>query len=372
MALWTQVRVHDGTSWQVLANASNIKLRRRAGEGEASFRVNDATIAQRDLLRTGRECEITITVGGHTKLFGGFIDRPRIQVESPGHFSIHPRVVDLSHGAAWQTVTLLRAARSTKYTDIIKQIWRYYWNQVDRSQVQDSVLTHPEPYYPGFDTLASFTSEVVDRYLPGWVWWVGHDGADASGITKKLYVQPRGHNDRTGSVTITENDVGGRFGIQPTVDPRNHVLVVGDDDPATDADRPVIGTATDTNSRDAYGLRKLVTKESDVADPDALRTVAKALLEQRKFDLWQGRFKIDNWSIEPGDKVSMHLPTVGVNNGRSGVPWILMEVEESVSRGTAQRWGTFVEHNDAAYFRQTGVSTAPTSGISTGGSTAAA
>ena len=76
-------------------------------------------------------------------------------------------------------------------------------------------------------------------------------------------------------------------------------------------------------------------------------------MEQRKFDLWEGRFRIGNWDIEPGDKVSMYLPTVGVNNGSAGVPWILMEVEERVDQGAAQRWGTFVEHNDAAYHRVT-------------------
>ena len=47
----------------------------------------------------------------------------------------------------------------------------------------------------------------------------------------------------------------------------------------------------------------------------------------------------------------MYLPTIGVNNGQSGVPWILMEVEERVSRGVAQRMGTFVEHVDAAFHR---------------------
>ena len=54
-----------------------------------------------------------------------------------------------------------------------------------------------------------------------------------------------------------------------------------------------------------------------------------------------------------GDKVGMYLPTIGVNNGANAVPWVLMEVEEEVNRGIAQRRGTFVEHNDAAYYRVT-------------------
>lgn len=47
------------------------------------------------------------------------------------------------------------------------------------------------------------------------------------------------------------------------------------------------------------------------------------------------------------------MPTIGVSNGDAAVPWILMEVEEQVHRGSAQRWGTFVEHDDAAFFRVT-------------------
>ena len=137
------------------------------------------------------------------------------------------------------------------------------------------------------------------------------------------------------------------------MDPRNHITVVGDDNPAVNANRPITATAEDTNSQTAYGIRDLVTKESEVGDAGALRNVAVSLLEQRKFDLWQGRFKINNWSIEPGDKVSIYLPTIGVNNGTAAVPWILMEVEEQVNRGVAQRWGTFVEHNDAAFIRVT-------------------
>ena len=355
MAVTTLVRVHDGSIWQTVDNASDIRLRRRLGSGEASFRVMDASIAQRDLLRTGRECEVVVTVNGERKTFGGFIDRPRIQVEAPGSFNIHPRVVDLSHGAAWQRTLPLYADENTKYTEILKDFWFVHWGDVDSSGggVVDHDTTHPEKFSPGYDTLASLTNEIVHRFLPDWVWWVGHEGADANGIEKKLYVQPRGYTDRTATVTITENDIGVPFNVQPSVDPRNRITVVGDDDPTADSSWPVHIVAEDTNSQSAYGVRNLVTKESEVVDLDALRTVGTSLLEQRKFDLWEGRFRIVNWDIEPGDKVSMYLPTVGVNNGSAGVPWILMEVEERVNQGAAQRWGTFVEHNDAAYHRVT-------------------
>ncbi len=355
MAVTTQVKVHDGSSWNTVANTSRIRVRRRVGAGEASFRVEDASIAQRDQLRTGRECEVVITVDETRKVFGGFIDRPRIQVQSPGHFSIYPRVVDLSHGASWQRTLPLHAPPETKYTDNIKDYWGIHWYEVDRTSggVVDHPLTHPEKYSPGYDNLASFTNEIVQRFLPDWVWWVGHNGTDDDGIQKKLFVQPRGYNDLTGSVTITESDIGPRFDIQPTVDPRNYITVVGDDNPQVDSNWPLYATAEDSNSQSAYGRRDMVTKESEVGDTEALNNIAVSILEQRKFDLWQGKFKIDNWTLEPGDKVSLYLPTIGVNDGDGGVPWILMEVEEQMNRGTAQRWGTFVEHKDAAFFRVT-------------------
>ena len=355
MAVTTLVRVHDGAAWQTVENASDIRLRRRLGSGEASFRVNDASIALRNLIRTGRECEIVITVDGSRKIFGGFIDRPRIQVEVPGSFNIQPRVVDLSHGASWKRTLPLWEPEGTKYTQIIKDFWFVHWGEVDTDGggVVDHDLTHPERFSPGYDTLASLTNEVVGRYLPDRVRWVGHNGLDANGIHKKLFVQPRGYTDRTATVTITENDIGVPFNVQPSVDPRNRITVVGDDYPTADSSWPVHIVAEDTNSQSAYGVRDLVTKESEVVDLDALRTVGTSLLEQRKFDLWEGRFQIVNWDIEPGDKVSMYLPAVGVNNGSAGVPWILMEVEERVNQGAAQRWGTFVEHNDAAFIRVT-------------------
>lgn len=305
MAVTTLIRVHDGNSWQVVANGSRIRVRQRVGAGEASFRVDKASIAQRDLMRTGRECEIVITLDEVRKVFGGYIDRPRIQVESPGHFSIYPRVVDLSHGAAWQRTLPLYAPEGSKYTDTIKDYWAVHWSEVDRTSggVVDEPSTHPERYSPGYDNLASLTNEIVQRFLPDWVWWVGHNGAGASGIQKKLFVQPRGYSDLTGSVTITEDDIGHRFEIQPTVDPRNHITVAGDDDPEVDSNWPLSATAQDANSQAAYGQRDMVTKESEVGDTQALSNVAISLLEQHKFGLWQGRFKIDNWSIEPGDKV---------------------------------------------------------------------
>ena len=317
--------------------------------------MHDASIALRNLIRTGRECEIVITVDGSRKTFGGFIDRPRIQVEVPGSFNIQPRVVDLSHGASWKRTLPLWEPEGTKYTQIIKDFWFVHWGEVDTDGggVVDHDLTHPERFSPGYDTLASLTNEVVGRYLPDWVWWVGHNGVDANGIHKKLFVQPRSHSDRTATVTITEGDIGIPFGVQPSVDPRNRITVVGDDDPSADSSWPVRGVAEDSNSESAYGQRDWVTKESEVVDLVALGNIGVSILEQRKFDLWHGRFRIDNWDVEPGDKVLMYLPTIGVNNGTTGVPWVLMEVEERVNRGLVQRVGDFVEHNDAAYFRVT-------------------
>ena len=245
------------------------------------------------------------------------------------------------------------AAEGTKYTDYIKDFWHIHWSDVDRTGVVDHASTHPEKYSPGYDTLANFTNEIVQRFLPDWLWWVGHDGSDVNGIIKKLFVQPRGHTDLTGSVTITEDDVGVPFRVQPQVDPRNAITVVGDADPTVNPNWPVSVTSTDTTSQTAYRERDLVTKESEVVDQGALGIVGASLLEQRRFDLWQGRFEIYNWTIEPGEKVSVYLPTIGVNNGSNGVPWVLMEVEEQVSRGSARRWGTFAEHNDAALFRVT-------------------
>ena len=104
MALWTQVRVHSGSAWSVVSNVSDIRLRRKAGAGEASCRVNDASISLRNLFRTGRECEVTVNVDGHRKVFGGFVDRPEIVAEASGSFNIAVRVVDLSHGAGWHQV----------------------------------------------------------------------------------------------------------------------------------------------------------------------------------------------------------------------------------------------------------------------------
>ena len=257
MAAGTQVRIHDGKNWQAAANSGGIRLRRRAGAGEAGFRVNDASIAQRDLIRTGRECEIVITVDGRRKVFGGFIDRPRIQAEAPGHFNIFPRMVDLSHGAAWHMITSLSAPSGMKYTDIIKRFWLAHWIDVDRSGggVADNAAAHPEEYRPGYDTLASFTNEITQLYLPGWVWWVGHNGANSNGIAKKLFVQPKGHVDKTASVTLTENSIGHQFEVRPAVDPRNLIAVVGDDAPQSDAARPLTVTVRDTNSEKAYGQR---------------------------------------------------------------------------------------------------------------------
>ena len=349
MAVSTEVLVRD-PSWKTIANASNIRLRRRLASGEASFRVEGATTGQLELIRTGRECEISITVDGNRKVFGGFIDRPRVQVDAPGSFNVFPRVVDLSQGAAWRRTVPLFAASGTKYTDNIKDYWAIHWSEVDRSGVEDHASTHPEQYSPGFDTLASFTNEIVQRFLPDWVWWVGHNGRSAAGIAKKLFVQPRGHTDKT-HITIGENDVGYRFEVQPVVDPRNKIIVVGDED--ISQNWPKFVTVDDTYSQSAYGVRDLVTKESEVGDTAGLRTIGRSVLEKRKFDLWQGRFQIHDWSIEPGDKVNLYLPTIGVNNGPGGVPWVLMEVEETVQQGKAERFGTFVEHNDAAFFRVT-------------------
>lgn len=121
--------------------------------------------------------------------------------------------------------------------------------------------------------------------------------------------------------------------------------------PEVDGNWPLYVTTFDTSSRSAYGTRLLVVRESEAGSTSELNNIARSMLEQRKFDLLQGRFNIENWTLEPGDKVSMYLPTIGVNNGASGVPWVLMEVEEQVNRGVTQRWGTFVEHVDAASIR---------------------
>ena len=351
MAVTTQVRVHSGSTWSEVSRVSDIRLRRKAGAREASFQVNDASIALRNLFRYGRECEITVNVDGHSKVFGGFVDRPEIVAEVPGSFNLEVRLVDLSHGAGWQRVVPAIAASGSKYIDMLKQFWAQSWPEVETiTGVANNDLTHPETYRPGHDYLASVTDGIVNRFLPGWYWWVSHNGAsDSGGIAKKLNVQPRGHVNKTVSVTIDENDIGPRFRLRPSVDPRNYITVCGDDDPDTASERPVSRISVDTASQAAYGVRHLVTKEGSVFDGGALVNACNSLLEQRRWDLLQGRFRLPDWSIEPGDKVSITLPTIGIDNA----PWILLEVEEQVNQGQAERYGTFVEHSDAAFARVT-------------------
>ena len=160
MAVYTQVRVHAGTTWSAVSTAADIRLRRKAGAGEASFRVPNASGALKNLLRTGRECEVSITVDGAYKVFGGFIDRPEIEVVAPGHYNILVRVVDLSHGAGWQRIVPASIASGTKYTDMLKQLWAQSWDVVETiTGVADHDLTHPETYRPGHDHLASVTDD---------------------------------------------------------------------------------------------------------------------------------------------------------------------------------------------------------------------
>ena len=201
-------------------------------------------------------------------------------------------MVDLTHGAAWHRVFYLQASPQTRYTAIIEDLWRNAWGEVDRSQIQHDEREHPEAWRLVYGNLAESTSEIVERYLPGWSWRVGHGGANSDGLVKKLFVKPRDYNDRTREVTITGEDIGYRFEIEPSVDPRNFIVVTGDDDPASDQGRPLYFGADDRNSRAAYGTRDLVVRESGAGGLDSLQNAAVAILEQRKFDLWQGRFDI--------------------------------------------------------------------------------
>ena len=181
---------------------------------------------------------------------------------------------------------------------------------------------------------------------------VGHNGTDANGILQKLFVQERGANDLTGSVTLDSDDFPQKFTIQPVVDPRSNIEVIGDDDPEVDGDWPLFAAAVNASSAEVYGTRQLIVRESEAKNLSEIGIIALAISEQRNYDLWETRIEMTNWALEPGDKILVYLPNLGIDDRvGGGLAWVLQEVEESVRRGRAKRFGMFRETVAAASTR---------------------
>lgn len=352
------VRVHDGTDWQEIIGANSIRIVKRVGGGQASFFVPDATVALADLMRTGRECEITYVVDGNTVEFGGYIHEPERLARTPLHFDMNIKVQDLTHGATWAMVRRGNGtlgdtwAAGTDFVDIMTDIFSNSWFDGNLNlSVDANPIDTSEEYQIHFEILGRAADKIVKEFLKDWVWWIGHDGAVAGGLDKRLFVQERGANDLTLSVVLTEDDIHPKFRMKPVVTPMSDIYFVGDDDPLTDEVDPLLAASIDAASNTAYGRRESLTRSQETKNTLDLLVQAQGLGEQRNYDLLETKLRVFDWSLKPSDKILLFLPTVGVNDGAGAVPWVVDETEDRFHQGRARRWITLKETRAAAVTR---------------------
>ena len=359
------IRVHDGAVWQELAVVSSIRMKKRVGGGTAQFFIPDATLAEVALLRTGALVEITYSVDGDIVNFGGYVDVPEISVRTNGHFDLSLKIVDLTHRAGWQVVKNSGGqagdtwASGTKLTDIIVAIFTNSWGgatALDTSGiVSDSEIVNDE-YIIHNEYIGRAVDKIVKQFLPDWDWWVEHDGGVTLGLDMKVVCGPRGSNDRTNTIELTEDDVGPKFRLKPAIDPRGTVYMVGADDPANPTPgfdhRPLWAPAIKAASNTAYGPRDLVERDPELTTLTDIAISALAVGARRNFATLQGRFRAFNWSLLPGDKILLYLPTIGVDDGGGGgTEWVVVETEDRYHQNRARRWVTLRETPAAAQTR---------------------
>ena len=359
------IRVHDGAVWQELAIVSSIRIKKRVGGGQAQFFIPDASLAEVALLRTGALVEITYSVDGDIVVFGGYVSTPDISVRTNGHFDLIIKIEDLTHRAGWQIVKASGGtagdtwATGTKFTDIIVAIFANSWGGVtalDTSGIVSDLEVTDEDYVIHNEYIGRAVDKIVKQFLPDWDWWIEHDGGVTLGLDMKVVCGPRGSNDRTSTIELTEDDVGPKFRLKPAVDPRGSVYTVGADDPANPTpgydDRPLWVVANKAASNAAYGQRDLIERDPELASLTDLAVNALAIGARRNFATLQGRFRAFNWSLLPGDKILLYLPTIGIDDGvGGGTEWVVVETEDRYHQNRARRWATLRETPGAAETR---------------------
>lgn len=356
-----RVRVYDGTDFIEIEQANSIRIRARHAGGQASFFIPDATIAQKDLCRQGRECEIVLIIGGETITFGGYISTPILKSRNPLHFDLAIKVEDLTHGAAWYAVRDSGAdlgdewVPATDYVDIIKDIFSNSWpGGIDVTGVDANALDTAagETYQIHYDYIGRSVNKIVKEYLQDWVWFIKHNGTDSNGIIKKVFVTGRGSVDRTGTIELTEETVGYKWQMQPIHDPRSLVIAVGDDDPSTDLFDPLFASSESTASVTAYGERELIMRVPEAKNTLELLIVAQGISEVRNFDLNEIKLRVYDWTLKPNDKILLYLPTVNIDDGAGGgVEWVVKETEDRYHQNRPRRWVVLRETRATAALR---------------------
>jgi hypothetical protein len=328
------VEVDDGTGSFVQVNADRAKITKRVGPGQADFRIPDASLADRNLCQPGREVHVTLTVGSEAVTFGGYVGKPRVIVDAPQHFSLQVEVVALNYGASLKMVFIQPFPNPpTRYTDMLDTLWAGYWPEVDRSGIQVDARDTDEEMTFVYGDLARFTNRICRQLLGDYVWWV-----EWAGLTRVLRAGRYNYN-LTGK-TINEMDIGWSYELAPQDwDYRSEIHVVGGDGGGPDPSDPGGGGYGDYFA--VYGKYPSVPPADPrpilIHDPNVATNEQAA---QRAWgEHWRRRlrhkvrFALQDYSLVPGNVVTLNLPTIGVNNEAYSVE----QTEDTYERGRVER-----------------------------------
>ena len=332
----------------VTLSVDYVQLTRKISTHGAIFKVSDAQVADRILLIQGRNIKIKLDQGGTEIHFKGYVEKPKVIVDNPGTFNLLISCVGLEHGATFlPTVWEGRKTYSSTeaYTAILIDLWTRRLPAMNRTKVVTNAKTLPanEEWTFQYQSLAQMTNDVIAR-LDNYVWWIEWDGT-----TEYLRVEPRAHNDP--SISLDQDDIMASFEMEPRVtDLRNFVRVVGGQGGGPDPEGggpseffPVSGIAQDTDSQTRYGTRPLVIVDLGGETDDQCVDRAEGELAKHAWATWSGKFRIYNFVLQPNDKVTFQIVSIGQEGVLFGDEFLVEKTVDVYERGKIIRDVTLTE-----------------------------
>lgn len=221
-----------------------------------------------------------------------------------------------------------------RYTDAITDLWAYAWPEINRTKVVTDTKTFSAKEEFKYVNLTQATNRLLE-FLDEYVWWIEWDGS-----AYYLRLEPKGETP-TGK-TIDADDIGAEFDIEPSnADVRNFAYVLGGQMDGTES---ILGYYFDVNSYGKFGWRTApAIRDGKIVDANRATDRAMREVKEKAWEYYELTVSIWDFALNPGDKVTLYLPVVGIDGVNFSDQYVVTETVDRYARGKVDRVVTFRE-----------------------------
>lgn len=334
--------------------ASDVVIERSLSSQTASFRVDNATVADRVYLNQWSEVHIIVDYGdGNSLTWAGVVTKALVEVASPVAFNLVISCAGMELKASTRYRGALNFAHGTQFigsdtTDMLHYTWSEMWGAVDRSRVVADVTarTYEDDAEQQLEfryvELSEVTDRIVREFVDNYHWWLEWEGAAGQDGTLYLRAEPQGYVDN--GRTLAGEDLQFSFQMEPTnLNVRNSIIGIGGQSDVLNPTAPIAQVAQDLSSIETFGLLWLIVVDPSMDRQSIVDQRVVAELAGRSWPLWRLQPIVFNYALELNEMATLDLPALGLDGENFGRKFVVASIKDEIANGDIVRTVLFVE-----------------------------